>query len=350
MTCFGNIGRLPVAEYALTHQVSPGGRDDFVRDCPTGELKLDEFQNIYKQFFPTGDPSKFASFVFNVFDDNRMPLPPAPTSVVPRLPDGLHLTVAGLDVTIERMVTHGSRMRIYVVEAVDGRELVMKELLPVPRGRKGRTADWERDAHEEIDGHPAIVKYITSGIYREDHRRFMILMEYAPYGDLRNIIAKYGRVNYFTAWQFFGQIVAALGHIHSFDRVHRGVHPRNVFVFSEGVCKLGDFGNGAERKDFHPCEQRIQVSQSNDVRDAVTTLLYMVFGQMPSYVFLEDLKQLKTVGDASKLLHQHGYADLMPASDLFMLKDHYDVRTDRRPIPVGYVRHYVARDGFYEAD
>ena len=43
----------------------------FVRDCPNGMLTEAGFQKIYKQFFPQGDPSDFASFVFKVFDENK---------------------------------------------------------------------------------------------------------------------------------------------------------------------------------------------------------------------------------------------------------------------------------------
>ncbi|XP_056313978.1 neuronal calcium sensor 1a [Danio aesculapii] len=43
----------------------------FIKDCPSGQLDSSGFQKIYKQFFPFGDPTKFATFVFNVFDENK---------------------------------------------------------------------------------------------------------------------------------------------------------------------------------------------------------------------------------------------------------------------------------------
>jgi len=43
----------------------------FVRDCPSGQLNKEDFTKIYAQFFPFGDPSSFANYVFEVFDSDK---------------------------------------------------------------------------------------------------------------------------------------------------------------------------------------------------------------------------------------------------------------------------------------
>ncbi|VDO73963.1 unnamed protein product [Schistosoma curassoni] len=43
----------------------------FTKECPTGYLSIDDFKRVYTKFFPYGESSRFAEYVFRTFDQNH---------------------------------------------------------------------------------------------------------------------------------------------------------------------------------------------------------------------------------------------------------------------------------------
>ncbi|KAK3095373.1 hypothetical protein FSP39_013906 [Pinctada imbricata] len=43
----------------------------FKQECPSGIVNEETFKKIYAQFFPQGDSSAYAHYVFNAFDHNK---------------------------------------------------------------------------------------------------------------------------------------------------------------------------------------------------------------------------------------------------------------------------------------
>ena len=91
--------------------------------------------------------------------------------------------------------------------------------------------------------HSNITMYVESFV--ENYKLF-IVMEYADGGDLSNILAKRKKTNSILAenelMRIFVQICLALKHVHDHNILHRDLKSQNIFLNSNGIVKLGDFG------------------------------------------------------------------------------------------------------------
>ena len=88
--------------------------------------------------------------------------------------------------------------------------------------------------------HPSIISLIDS--FFSDDGDFCIILEYADAKDLNYFIRNHQNIPEKKVLQIFTQIILALQFIHEKGVLHRDIKAANVFLFKNGLVKLGDFG------------------------------------------------------------------------------------------------------------
>ena len=136
-----------------------------------------------------------------------------------------------------------------VISRISGKNYVMKEMC---------TGGWDEKEKElsmnEVNilascNHVNIVRYAGAYIVQKslNSERILIIMEFCDAGDLSMIIKKQKeRVKQFFKEEdimtWFVQIVFGLQYIHKKNILHRDLKTQNIFVTSQNLVKVGDFG------------------------------------------------------------------------------------------------------------
>lgn len=125
----------------------------------------------------------------------------------------------------------------------DGRFYVIKQVDLAKLNKKERQQSLNEAKVLSALRHPNIINYVDSFLAKKtDH--LCIVMEFADGGDLCNKV-KYQRGVRFSEEQvldWFIQIVLSLQHMHRRKILHRDVKTQNIFLTTDNLCKLGDFG------------------------------------------------------------------------------------------------------------
>ena len=88
--------------------------------------------------------------------------------------------------------------------------------------------------------HPSIISLIDS--FFSDDGDFCLILEYADAKDLNYFIRNHQNIPEKKVLQIFTQIILGLQFIHEKGVLHRDIKAANVFLFKNGLVKLGDFG------------------------------------------------------------------------------------------------------------
>eukprot|EP01061_Rhynchopus_euleeides_P025413 TRINITY_DN4107_c0_g1_i1.p2 TRINITY_DN4107_c0_g1~~TRINITY_DN4107_c0_g1_i1.p2 ORF type:complete len:231 (+),score=76.68 TRINITY_DN4107_c0_g1_i1:406-1098(+) len=135
---------------------------------------------------------------------------------------------------------------VLVKNSEDGRQYVMKQIdLGAMNKKERRQALNEAKVLSSLR-HPNIINYADSFLARRsDH--LCIVMEHADAGDIAGRLkACRGNLRENVIIDWFIQTALALNAMHHKRILHRDVKTQNIFLTSQGIVKLGDFGIARE--------------------------------------------------------------------------------------------------------
>ncbi|GBC09615.1 hypothetical protein RclHR1_00900001 [Rhizophagus clarus] len=93
----------------------------------------------------------------------------------------------------------------------------------------------------EVDFHENIIRFY--GIATDKDQNYMLVMEYADSGTLRNFLKEYfSDLNWDDKFNLAIQLAYAVTCLHDEGIVHRDLHSGNILVHQKSIIKLADFG------------------------------------------------------------------------------------------------------------
>ena len=142
-----------------------------------------------------------------------------------------------------RQLGAGSHGRCFLMCKPDGSKVVHKRV-PVSHMKPSEQEAAEREVNILATfNHPFIIRYEHAFVRQG---QLNIVMEHASGGDLgghlRAMVDAGKRPSVALSLDWASQLLIALECVHSHKVLHRDVALKNVFLSSEGVVKLGDFG------------------------------------------------------------------------------------------------------------
>eukprot|EP00122_Pirum_gemmata_P020901 Pgem_evm1s19506 len=94
----------------------------------------------------------------------------------------------------------------------------------------------------EIQSHLSHKNILRLYGYFHDVSKVYLVLEYAPKGELYQLLNKNGSFDNETAVKYISQLMSAIQYCHKRDVIHRDIKPENILIGKNNEVKIADFG------------------------------------------------------------------------------------------------------------